>query len=125
MLHPYLSHRFQTNNWRLQYRRLGYDVFGETLLPGTKSKRGNNYAKVFVTNFGWSREFTMAKKGDAHEALSLLFQRDGLPTNIIFDGLKEKTLGDFKCKIADAGCHSRQTEPEPPRKWMRREEFVN
>ena len=37
--------------------------FGVTLLAGTKSKRGNKYAEVFVTKFGWSCAFPMAKKG--------------------------------------------------------------
>ena len=54
----------------------------------------------------------MAKKGDAHEALSLLFQRDGVPPKMIVDGSKEQTLGDFKRKVAEAGCQLRQREPE-------------
>ena len=43
-----------------------------------------------------------------------MFQRDGVPTNMIIEGLKENTLGDFKRKVAEAGCHLRQTEPESP-----------
>ena len=58
--------------------------------------------------------FPMAKKGDAHEALSLLFQRDGVPPKMIVDGSKEQTLGDFKRKVAEDGCHLRQTEPKSP-----------
>ena len=42
----------------------------------------------------------MAKKGYAHEALSLLFQRDGVPPKMIVDGSKEKNLGAFKRKVA-------------------------
>ena len=53
----------------------------------------------------------MAKKGDVHEALSLLFQHDGVPPKIIFDGSKEQTLGTFKHKVSEAGCHLRRTEP--------------
>ena len=56
----------------------------------------------------------MAKKGDAHEALSLLFQQDVVTTNTIVEGPKEQTLGIFKRKVAEAGCQLRQTEPEPP-----------
>ena len=56
----------------------------------------------------------MAKKGDAHEALSLLFQRDGVPPKMISDGSKEQNLGVFKRKVTEAGCHLRQTEPESP-----------
>ena len=60
----------------------------------------------------------MAKKGGAYEALSLLFQRDGVPPKMIVDSSKEQNLGDFKRKIAEAGCHLRQTEPESRGKWM-------
>ena len=87
VLHPSLRRRLQTNDRQLRYRRLRHDVFGDNLLYGTKSKRGNKYAEVFVTKFGWLRVFTMAKKGDAHEDLSLLFQWDEVPTKMIVDGL--------------------------------------
>ena len=87
----------------MRYRRLRHDVFGDTLLAGTKSKREKKYAEIFVTKFGWSRAFPMAKKGDAHEALSLLFQRDGVPPKMIVDGSKEQTMGNFKRKVAEAG----------------------
>ena len=33
----------------------------------------------------------MKKKSDAHEGLSLLAQRDGVPLSIIMDGSKEQT----------------------------------
>ena len=75
------------NDRQLQYKRLRHDVFGDTLLAGTKSKRGNKYAEVFVTKF-------------SHEVLSLLFKRDGVSPKMIVDGLKEKTLGVFKRKVS-------------------------
>ena len=64
----------------------------------------------------------MAKKGDAHEYLSMLFQRDGVLTKVIVDVLKEQTLGVFKRKFAEAGCHLRHMEPESP--WQMAEEGV-
>ena len=51
VLHPSLSRRFQTNDLQLQYRWLRHDVFGDTLLSGTNSKRGNKYAEVFVKKY--------------------------------------------------------------------------
>ena len=54
----------------------------------------------------------MAKKGDAHEHLSLLFQRYGVPPKIIVNTSKDQTLGGFKRKVSEASCHLRQTEPE-------------
>jgi hypothetical protein len=53
----------------------------------------------------------MTTKSDAHESLLLLFHRDSVPPTMIFDGLKEQTLGNFKRKLREADCHARQTEP--------------
>ena len=114
VLHPSLSCRLRTNDWHFRYRRLQHDFFGDTLLAGTKSKRGNKYAKLFFIKFGCLCALTMDKKGDAHEALSLLFQPDRMPPKMIVDGLKEKNLGNFKRKVTEAGCHLRQMEPESP-----------
>ena len=99
LLHPYFSCRFQMNDWKLRYRQLQHDVFGDTFLAGTKSNPGNKYAEVFVKKFGWSRVFPMDKKGGAHEALYLLFQRFAVPTKMTVDGSKDQTMGVFKRKV--------------------------
>jgi hypothetical protein len=78
---------------------------------GTKSKWQNKYAEVFATSFGWSRAFPMKLKSDAHEAVSLLFKRNGVPTPMIVDGSKEQTLGNFRRKVHEADCWLKQTEP--------------
>jgi hypothetical protein len=56
----------------------------------------------------------MTRKGEAHETLSLVFHRDGVPPTMIFDGSKEQTTADFKRKLREADCHGRQTEPYSP-----------
>ena len=114
VLHPSLSRRFRTNDRALRYRRMPHPVFGDTLFAGTVSKRGNNCAEIFVTSFGWTRVFPMKTKGDAHEALSLLFQRDGVPPVCIVDGSKEQVEGDFRRKCKEASCQLKQTEPYSP-----------
>jgi hypothetical protein len=53
----------------------------------------------------------MTRKGEAHETLSLLFHRDGVPPTMVFEGLKEQCQGDFKRKLCKADCHAIQTEP--------------
>ena len=111
VMHPSLSRRFRTNDRQLRYRRLRTDLYSDTLESSTTSKRGNKYAQVFGTNFGWARAFPMPKKSDAHEGLSLLFSRDGVPSTMIVDGSKEQTMGQFKKKAREAGCHIRTTEP--------------
>jgi hypothetical protein len=56
----------------------------------------------------------MTRKGEAHETLSLLFHRDGVPPTMVLDGSKEQCLGDFKCMLCEADCHLRQTKPYSP-----------
>jgi hypothetical protein len=56
----------------------------------------------------------MTRQGEAHETLSLLFHRDGVPLTMVLDGSKEQTKGDFKRKLREADCHARQTEPYSP-----------
>jgi hypothetical protein len=37
----------------------------------------------------------MKKKSEAHETLSLLHARDGVPNVMIMDGAPEQTMGEF------------------------------
>jgi len=53
----------------------------------------------------------MKCKGEAHETLSLMFHRDGVPPTMVTDGSKEQTLGSFQQKLWEADCHLRVTEP--------------
>jgi len=115
-LNPTLSRRFPTNDRMLRYNRLPHPCFTDTLVSGTTSRRGHKYAQVYSTSFGWSRAYPLTRKGDAHQTLSLLFQRDGIPPAMIMDGSKEQTQGDFRRKLREADCHLRQTEPYSP--WM-------
>ena len=114
VLHPTLSRRFRTNDRQLRYRRLAIDCFTDTLISNTRSKRGNSYAQIFATADGWCRAYPMEKKSEAHEGLSLLFQREGVPNTIIMDNAREQTMGLFRKKCRDAGVHVKQTEPHSP-----------
>jgi hypothetical protein len=113
-LNPTLARRFPTNHQMLCYKRLPHPVFTDTMFAGTTSKQGNKCAQAYTTSFGWSRAHPLTTKGNAHESLSLLFHRDGIPSTMILDGSKEQTLGNFKRKLREAGCHARQTKPYSP-----------
>ncbi len=63
----------------------------------------------------------MKKKSEAHEALSLLAQKDGVPPVIIMDGAKEQTMGEFCWKVQEMGVHIQQTEPFLPGKMLLKE----
>jgi transposase len=90
-------------------------MFTDTLKANVTSWfQQNRYAQVFATRFGWVRVFPMQKKSQAHEALSLLVQRDGVPPVMIMDGAKEQTMGEFRRKAREMGMRIKQTEPYSP-----------
>ena len=111
VLHPTLSRRFRTNDRQLRYRRLPVDMFTDTMFSKTLSRRGNKCAQIFATANGWTRAYPMERKSQAHEALSLLHQREGVPNIMIMDGSREQVMGQFRKKCRQAGSHVKQTEP--------------
>ncbi len=106
-LNPMLAQRFPTNDQMLCYKQLPHTTFADTMFAGTPSCRGNKCAQVFAASFGWARAHPMTRKGEAHETLSLLFHRDGVPPNMVLDGSKEQCKGDFKRKLHEADYHAR------------------
>ena len=84
ILHPTLSHHFHTNNRQLCYRRIGHNMFTDTLKARTTTWfQQNNCTQIFATSFGWARASPMKRKSNAHEGFSLLAQCDGVPITII------------------------------------------
>ncbi len=90
MLNPTLSCCFPTNNCMLCYPCMPHPVFGNTMIAGTESKNGNKCCQVFTTNFGWARAHPLKQKGEAPEALLLMFKHDGVPPKMILNGSKEQ-----------------------------------
>ena len=48
-----------------------------------------------MTKFGWTRFYPMTREGQSHEALSTLFQQEGVLPEIIVDGAQEQVKGEF------------------------------
>ena len=111
---PNRAVRFPTNDRMLRYRRLPHDLYTDTLIAGTVSKRGNKNAQVYGTSFGWCRAHPMERKSQAHETVSLLFKRDGVPPAMIMDNSKEQLSTEFRRKLREADCHHRTIEPYSP-----------
>jgi len=111
---PTLSRRFRTNDRQLRYRRIRTDIFTDTMFSSVKSKRGNKCAQVYSHPTGWIRAFPMRLEREAHESLSVLFKRDGVPNNMVMDGAKTQIHGEFKKKCRESGCHIKQVEPYSP-----------
>ena len=114
VVHPTLSRRFRTNDRQLRYRRLPIDLYTDTMKATVKSQQGNKVAQVFCSRNGWTRAYPLEKEAHAHEALSLLFQRDGAPNTMIMDGARAQIMGNFKKKLKEAHVHMRQIEPHSP-----------
>ena len=114
VMHPTLSRRYPTNNRMLRYKRMPHPVFSDTLQAGKKSAHVNIYGKAFCTIFGWYRCHPMKKESEAHNTFYMMFKRDGVPTHMIVDKSKEKSLGEFRRKCREADCHLINSEPYLP-----------
>jgi hypothetical protein len=108
-IHPSLTKRFKINDRQLRYRRLPIMMYTDTMYSTISSRTGCRAAQVFFTVDGWTRSFPMKKKKEAHEALYLLFQRDGVPNTMVMDGAKVQVEGEFRRKLCDDVCHIKQT----------------
>jgi hypothetical protein len=86
-------------------------MYTDTMYSTILSRQMNKAAQIFCTDFGFVRAFPLKKEKEAHEALSLLFNRDRVPTFMVMDGSKAQVEGEFRRKLRDAGCHIKQTEP--------------
>jgi hypothetical protein len=56
----------------------------------------------------------MIRKSKAHEALGLLFAREGIPQKMIVDNAKEMKMGEFAWKCKEASYYLWSTEPYSP-----------
>jgi hypothetical protein len=103
MIYPSLSQRRSTNNRHTRYRRLNMALFTDTIFSKTKSRQQNTAAHIFFTQSGWTRAYPLKLEADAHEALALLAQRDGVPEVLVMDGSKAQAQGEFlkKCREFD------------------------
>ncbi len=89
-------------------------MFSDTFFAGSVSRQGNKMAQAYATSFGWARAHPMKRKRDAHETLSLVFQRDDVPPTMVTNDSKEQTKGEFRRKLKEVDCHPRVTEPYSP-----------
>ena len=58
--------------------------------------------------------FLIQKKSEAHECLSLLAAREGIPNSIVMDNACRQTMGSLRKRPRDLGCHIKQVEPYSP-----------
>jgi hypothetical protein len=111
MIHPSLTKQYKTNDRQLRYRRLPVTMYTDTMYSTILTRQDNKAAQICCTDFGFVVAFPMKRESEAHEALSLLFHRDGVPNVMVMNGAKAQVEGGFRRKLRDAGCHIKQTEP--------------
>jgi hypothetical protein len=68
-------------------------MFTDTMYSTILSRQQNKAAQIFCTDFGFVRAFPMKKEIEVHEALSLLFHREGVPNMMVIDGSKAQIEG--------------------------------
>jgi hypothetical protein len=103
MIHPSLTKRYKTNDRQLRYRRLPVTLYTDTMYSTILSRQQNKAAQIFTTDLGFVRAFPMKLESESHEALSLLFHRDGVTNAIVMDGAKAQVEGGFRSKLRDKG----------------------
>ena len=79
ILYPLMLRQSRTNDRNFHYHHLAHPVFSDTIFSSIVFRRGNQYAQVYATDFGWVRAFSMASRSEAFETLSLLFASDDIP----------------------------------------------
>ncbi len=105
-----LAQRFCTNDCMLCYHPLHHTMFTDAMFASTLSQHGNKCAQIFSSDFGGLHAYHMKMKVELHEALSLRFQRKGVPPLMVMDSSKEQTLGKFRQKLQDSSCAREITE---------------
>jgi hypothetical protein len=90
---------------RLLYLRMPVTMCTATMYSTIISRQQNKVAQIFFTDYGFVRAFPMKLESEAHEALPLIFHRDGVPNVMVMDGSKTQVEGGIRRKFRDAGCH--------------------
>jgi hypothetical protein len=99
MIHLSLTNRYKTNDRQMRYCLLPVTMFTGTMYSTILSMQQNKAAQIFCTDFVFVRAFPMKLESEAHEALSLLFHRDGVHNVMITDGANAQTDGQFRRKL--------------------------
>ncbi len=68
-------------------------------------------AQVLAKDFEWEDVYPIKTKDEAHKALFLMIQHEGVPLSMVMDGSKEQTMGKFCQKLAKAHFQLKQTKP--------------
>jgi hypothetical protein len=66
-------------------------MFTDTKYSTILSRQQNKASQIVCTDFGFVRAFPMKLEREAHDAIYLIFSRDGVPNVMVMDGSKAQT----------------------------------
>ena len=106
-----LGRRYLTNDQNLHYKHMPDPIYSNALKYGIVSKLGNKDVQACFSSYVWSRCHPMAQKSEAYDTLSLMFNLDGVPPNMIVEKSKDKSVGAFAGKCRESEFHLVNSEP--------------
>ena len=119
VLHP-VERRYKTRQSHLRFPTLNARFYTDTMFATTKSLRGNKCAQLFTNGTGYDVFYPLKKESDAGDALNEFIRTVGVPKELISDGAKAETQGNFGKVIKEYRIKQRTTEPYSP--WQNRAE---
>ena len=120
-----LSRRYKPQVHHTRYRQLGgyLGMFAsDTFKSNVISTRGNRYIQLFCNRGNYSKSYPIKSKSHAHHALDTLIHEVGVPNELLTDGAKELTTGQWAKTCRRRGIHMATTEPHSP--WQNHAERI-
>ena len=119
------SKRFKTKVHHTRYRQLGgyLGMFAsDTFKSNITSTRGNKYTQLFCNRGNFVKSYPMKKKSHASHALDRFLHEVGVPNEMLTDGAKELTLGEWGATCRKKKIKMETTEPHSP--WQNHSERI-
>jgi hypothetical protein len=110
VLHP-VEWRYKTRQSHLCYPTLNTRFYTDTMYASTKSLKGNTCAQVFTNGTGYDLFYPLKKESLASEALTEAICSIGIPKELVSEGARVETQGDFGDIVKEYKIKPKTTEP--------------
>ena len=112
-----ITRRVKTKAHQRRYKQMGgyLGMFcTDTFKSNVTSLRGNKYIQLFCNRGNFNAAYPMKSKSHAPNALDRFLHEVGIPIEMLSDGAKELTLGEFKKTCQRHKIYQTITEPHSP-----------
>ena len=112
-----LTRRYKTRVHHTRYRQLGGYLgmmASDTFKAQVVSTRGNLYSQLFCNRANFCKSYPIKAKSHAHHALNRFIHEVGVPNELLTDGAKEETLGEWGEICQRRNIYMQTTEPHSP-----------